>query len=929
MKITALLISHNGARWLPTVIESLRESERRPDRIQVVDTGSEDASVALLTAAVGAPPLHLDRRTPYAESVRAGLAALPPAEPDEWVWLLHDDSAPHRSCLAELVAAAERSQADVAGLGPKIREWPSLKRLLEVGVTLTGTGRRETGLERGEYDQGQHDEERDVLAVNTAGLLIRRQALEDVGLDPALPVFGADVDLGWRLARAGWRTRVVPAAVMFHAEASRRGQRTADLVAHPGRQEREAAQYTLLVNSPGWTLPFRSIRMLAGGLLRALGFLLVRAPQEALDEVVALLDIFTRPGRILRARRLRRGNAMVSHRVVRPLLAPFWLPYRHGLDYVIDVGVAVVDVARERAERHRPPDVPDDAGILARWSRLPPVWVFVALVVLAVVTGWGYLTGEGALQGGALLPAPDGVGAWWSLLFDGNHRIGVGSDAPGPAAMLWLASGATLLFGQPGLFIALLIVLCVPLSFFGAQRIFRRLVGGNVAPLWGALSYALLPVVTGAVQNGRLGTIVATALLPWFARAVLTVTRPTVAEPEAVGLARWRATWRIGLLGAALIAFVPPFAILLLVLLAVAAVTGAIRGLGRHLLAALALATALLLPWLIGSVTSPGVWLVEFELSRMPNGVASTWWNLLLARPDGAGAPAWFAVGIPAAALVALIREDTRSRVSRAWGVALAAAITVSITEAIPVALPGIEDPLRAWPGFALIVMHAAWIAAVVVAATGAIGYAADLRFGWRQIAAAAALVPALATPVLGLGWWVAQTGDGPLQRSVDSEVPTYMTDLAADTDRSGILILSGSVRSGIEYRVLRSGPLRLGEASVLAQTPPDPDFAALIRRLLSTAESADSETLANFGVRYIYAPRPVADVVSGALDAAPGLGGSSAPAPGSRAWIVQPTTTVSALADSRDPLRPLWAGISVAGLIVGFVLAAPERRRR
>ena len=82
--------------------------------------------------------------------------------------MLHDDASPHPEALLALLAgAADDPDADV--LGPMLREWPSLKRLLELGVTISGTGRRETGLERGEYDQGQYSELRPVLAVNTAG----------------------------------------------------------------------------------------------------------------------------------------------------------------------------------------------------------------------------------------------------------------------------------------------------------------------------------------------------------------------------------------------------------------------------------------------------------------------------------------------------------------------------------------------------------------------------------------------------------------------------------------------------------------------------------------------------------------------------------------------------------------------------------------
>src|SRR4029077_12781568 len=123
-----------------------------------------------------------------------------------WIWLLHDDSNPAPGALEALLeAAAADPTADV--LGPQLRESPSLKRLLEMGVTISGTGRRETGLETGEYDQGQHDEVRQVLAVNTAGMLVRRRVYDDLGgLDDNLPMFGNDLDFGWRAAANGVKT---------------------------------------------------------------------------------------------------------------------------------------------------------------------------------------------------------------------------------------------------------------------------------------------------------------------------------------------------------------------------------------------------------------------------------------------------------------------------------------------------------------------------------------------------------------------------------------------------------------------------------------------------------------------------------------------------------------------------------------------------
>ncbi len=176
--VVALLVSHAGGRWLPTVLEGLAGQTHRPDLVLAVDTGSKDESPALLTEALGADHLATaGRQTSFGEAVDLGLALLDDHDRQpEWIWLLHDDSTPAPTALAELLAAAE-ADPGAAVLGPKLREWPSLRRLLEVGVTISGTGRRETGLERSEYDQGQHDEVRRVLAVNTAGMLVRRDLL--------------------------------------------------------------------------------------------------------------------------------------------------------------------------------------------------------------------------------------------------------------------------------------------------------------------------------------------------------------------------------------------------------------------------------------------------------------------------------------------------------------------------------------------------------------------------------------------------------------------------------------------------------------------------------------------------------------------------------------------------------------------------------
>ena len=919
MKVTAILVSHNGGRWLPAVIAGLERSTRLPDEVVTVDTGSTDDSVALVEEAFGPGVVRLPASSTYAAAVRSGLAHAPAAQSDEWVWLLHDDATPAPDALAELVAEAEQAPSDVAVLGPKIREWPSLKRLLEVGVTLTGTGRRETGLERGEYDQGQHDESAQVLAVNTAGMLVRRDVLDTVGLDDNLAVLGTDLDFGWRVARAGHTTRVVPGAVLFHVEATRRGRRTTELVRHPRRQDREGAQYTLLVNSPAWTIPFRSARMVIGAVLRALGLLLVRAPREAADEVVALVNVFSHPRRAFRARRARAGAAKVPHSVVRPLLAPFWLPYRDGLDYVTDVGVAIGHSLREQALRRRPVGS-EEIGLGPRLARSTTFWAVVVSFVLALVAGRDLLSG-GPLQGGALLPAPDGVGHWWHLWATGQQRLGTGSDAPGPAYLLPLALLGTLFLGHAGWVIDVLFVLAVPLSFVGGLRLLRRVTDRPWSPLWGAATYALLPVVSGSVAQGRLGTVASAVLLPWVAAAALALGAET-------SVRRWRAAWRTALLAGLLVSFAPPAWLVIVVVVLLAVVTGAGRHRSRELAIVVLVPLLLVLPWVIGTISTPGAWLVEAgRAGAISRDVDLR--DLLLGRTGGPGeAPWWFAIGLPLAGLAAFLRTDTRARVLRVWVVILAAAVVLAAVSRVPVSLPGVPVEFRPWPGFLLLLIQAGFVVAAAIAADGAVRVVSAIGFSWRQPVAAVAVVAALAAPAFGAGWWVLHGQDGPLRRAQPSGLPTYMQELATGSDTHGVLVLTGGLRRGIEYQLLRSGVQRLGDDGVLALTRPSTRFAGLVTRLASAPHDSDASLLASYGVKYVYAPAPVSATVSGGLDAANAFGGASAPGR-SRAWVVQERSTLTALADDRAVLRPLWVAVDLLALVTCLVLAAPERRRR
>jgi len=262
--VTAVIVAHDGAAWLPRLMDALTEQTRPVQRIVAVDTGSRDRSGSVLTAQLGPGSVFgMDRSTGYAAAVRRAVqhkaASAPVAggpsgrsrtDQVEWLWLLHDDCEPAADALEQLLrGAAETPTAAV--LGPKLMDWTDRDVIVEAGVTIDTVGRRITGIEPREVDQGQHDGDRDAVAVSSAGMLVRRDVWEQAGgFDPGMTLFGEDTDFCWRVHAAGYRVRVITDAVVFHARAATRGRRAISVGRRARLLDRRNGLVTLLGNLP-------------------------------------------------------------------------------------------------------------------------------------------------------------------------------------------------------------------------------------------------------------------------------------------------------------------------------------------------------------------------------------------------------------------------------------------------------------------------------------------------------------------------------------------------------------------------------------------------------------------------------------------------------------------------------------------------------
>ncbi|HVT67339.1 MAG TPA: glycosyltransferase family 2 protein, partial [Trebonia sp.] len=252
---------------LPGLVQAVRAQTRPVEQTVGVDTGSRDRSGAVLAELIGGDTVFgTDRSTGFGEAVAVALrhatrrrAAERDPRVTDWVWLLHDDCEPAPDALERLLRAAGRDRSVVV-LGPKVLDGQDRRSLREVGVAIDRAGRRVTDIDPGEIDQGQHDHKRAVLAVSSAGMLVRRDVWVRLGgFDPELRMFRDDVDFCWRVQAAGFRVHVVTDAVLYHRELAGRRRRPVEGI-NARVLDRRNALFVLAVN-----LPLLAMLRVAGG----------------------------------------------------------------------------------------------------------------------------------------------------------------------------------------------------------------------------------------------------------------------------------------------------------------------------------------------------------------------------------------------------------------------------------------------------------------------------------------------------------------------------------------------------------------------------------------------------------------------------------------------------------------------------------------
>lgn len=274
--VSAVVVNYNAGAHLTGCVASLR-AEGVAD-VVVVDNGSADGSVAAL---LDADPAVRVVRPPRNLGFGGGANAGARHARHDLLLVCNPDLALHAGALATLVATLA-DHPDVAVVGPRVltadgEVYPSARAFPTIGEAA---GHAFVGL-LSEENRWTRRYKRPVPAadvpavgggsseadwVSGACFLVREDAFSSVGgFDEAYFMYVEDVDLCWRLRRAGWRVLYEPAAAVTHVQGVSTGR-------HPYRMMLEHHRSMWRFASRSTAGPARlALPVVAGGIAVRLG----------------------------------------------------------------------------------------------------------------------------------------------------------------------------------------------------------------------------------------------------------------------------------------------------------------------------------------------------------------------------------------------------------------------------------------------------------------------------------------------------------------------------------------------------------------------------------------------------------------------------------------------------------------------------------
>ncbi|WP_022834305.1 glycosyltransferase family 2 protein [Salisaeta longa] len=218
-RVSIIIVTWNGLDLLQQCLPSVVATTYPNVEIILADNASADGSIPWVRTAF--PDVRIVQHPDNWLFARGNNAAVQRATGRYLLFLNNDVEVPP-GWLDPLVEAME-AQPTLGAVQPKLLQYDRRDRFEYAGAAGGFIDRLGYPFTRGrvfdtmEPDRGQYDTPRDVFWATGAACMVRRAAFDAVGrFDERFEMHMEEIDLCWRLWRAGYRVRALPSSTVYH-----------------------------------------------------------------------------------------------------------------------------------------------------------------------------------------------------------------------------------------------------------------------------------------------------------------------------------------------------------------------------------------------------------------------------------------------------------------------------------------------------------------------------------------------------------------------------------------------------------------------------------------------------------------------------------------------------------------------------------------
>jgi GT2 family glycosyltransferase len=217
--VAVVILNWNGRHFLEKFLPSVMESSYENLSIIVADNASTDDSISFLENNYPAIKIILN---PYNEGFAKGYnTALKRVTADYYI-LLNSDVEVSKGWIEPIISLMESDQK-IAVCQPKILSFEHKNKFEYAGASGGWIDKFGYPFSRGrvfdfcENDEGQYDDISQIFWASGAAFFVRSSVYHELtGFDESFFAHQEEIDLCWRIQRAGYKIFVVPSSVVYH-----------------------------------------------------------------------------------------------------------------------------------------------------------------------------------------------------------------------------------------------------------------------------------------------------------------------------------------------------------------------------------------------------------------------------------------------------------------------------------------------------------------------------------------------------------------------------------------------------------------------------------------------------------------------------------------------------------------------------------------